>query len=100
MLKNRTELAWDTPTHVIDYDGKSLYIGRNNPTEFFIDLPTGVVLAREVDAPADPFLPDAEVRAALRCWHGGASPSVVGYPGIDFPADAITRWVASWPDEA
>ena len=57
-------------------------------------------VAQEVPAPADPFVPDAEVRAALRCWHGGASPSVVGYPGIDFPADAITRWVASWPDEA
>ena len=56
---------FDNPVISADYDGTSLFIGEKDRPVLYVNFPDGVVLAQEVPAPADPFVPDAEVRAAL-----------------------------------
>ena len=49
---------FDNPVISADYDGTSLFIGEKDRPVLYVNFPDGVVLAQEVPAPADPFMPD------------------------------------------
>lgn len=59
----------------------------------------GVVLARSVDAPApaDPFMPSAEVRDLLRLAFLRGESMV--HDDFILVSEALETWVRSWPQE-
>ena len=72
MLQKIDVLEWETPRlggwedelmQPADYDGETIFVGPEKAPKFYVSLPPGVVLAREMadPAPADPF-------AELETW--------------------------------